>query len=207
MPKAEEGATTGDMLGHIAIGVVVVFIAGLALGYLARNDWATERRAVDARVSNLAAQALMPGSALACLDPIASKGFETGCEKALFATAETTAGAIAFVAAQVSLMASASKAVGRRGASDSSALTTLRRSVEADRFGIVAYVLAAEHSCTPDRCGAFAFLQRSDQVRVNLVERPFEGYLERHRSGWAAAGNRESAANAPAAPGEVVPVV
>jgi hypothetical protein len=33
-----------------------------------------------------------------------------------------------------------------------------------------------------------------------LVERPFEGCLERHRSGWAAAGNRESAANAPAAP-------
>jgi hypothetical protein len=43
-------------------------------------------------------------------------------------------------------------------------------------------------------------LQRSDQVRVNLVERPFEGYIERHRSDWAAAGKRESADNVPAAP-------
>jgi hypothetical protein len=152
LPKAEEGASTVDMLGHIAVGVVAILLVGLTLGYLARNDWAMERRVRDAKVSNLAAQALMPGSALPCLDPIASEGFESGCEKALFATPETTAAAIAFVAAQLSLMASASEAVSWRSPSNGSALTTLRRSLEADRFGIVAYVLAAEHGCTPDRC-------------------------------------------------------
>ena len=53
----------------------------------------------------LTARAIMPGSALACLDAMAGEAVESSCEKALFATPEATAAAVSYVGAQLSLLA------------------------------------------------------------------------------------------------------
>src|SRR5215813_12141738 len=88
-----------------AVGIVLAaLLAGwLTLDAWARRDLAAERRALDQRAFELTARALLPGSTLACLDGAAGEAVETACEKALFAGPETTAAAVSYVAAQLSL--------------------------------------------------------------------------------------------------------
>jgi hypothetical protein len=73
----------------------------------------------------------------------------------------------------------------------------MRRSLEADRFGIVAHVLAVRDGCTPSQCPAFAFLQGTGRVSINLAERPFDAYLRSHMASWPA-GGAQAASNPPA---------
>src|SRR5579863_9664547 len=57
-----------------------------------------ERRSLEVRVEQLNAQALVPGSPLACLDALAGEAVETACEKALFTSPASVAAATSFVA-------------------------------------------------------------------------------------------------------------
>jgi hypothetical protein len=170
------------------VASLVLVLSGLALAWFAFDGWsrrelAAERRALDARAFELASRAIMPGSALACLDAGAGDTVEASCEKALFATPESTATAVTYVAAQLALLADASN-FARREPSYLAELTNLRRAVTNDRFGLVAHVLAARHGCTPDQCRAFALLNDAGRVSSNLAERSYEFYVVRHASGW-----------------------
>lgn len=176
-----------------ALVLIVVLMGWGALDQLARGDRAAERRALDARASELATRALAPGSALACLDAIAGETVEDACERALFASPEATAAAVSYVAAQLALLNSAGAYAGRGGPNT----TQLRRAMELDRFGIVAHVLAARDGCTPDRCEAFASLQDTRRVSANLAERPFEARIRSYSASWPAATARPVAANTP----------
>jgi hypothetical protein len=180
--------------------VLVAILTGWwALDHLARRDRAAEQEALEARALELAARASAPGSALACLDPLAGDMVEA-CEKAVFASPEATAAAVSYVATQLSFLNSAGERARR--AVGGSATAQLRRVIEADRFGIAAHVLAIRDGCTPGRCGAFALLQDSSRVSANLAERPFDAQIKRYAAGWQAAGNRPVASNLPpAAPG------
>jgi hypothetical protein len=149
-------------------------------------------------VFELTAHALLPGSALACLDAAAGERVETACEKAIFASPETTAAAVSYVAAQLSLLAASNDYARRVG--QGRAPATLRRAVEADRFGIVAHVLATRDGCTPTRCAAFFLLQDASRIRANLVERPFESLVEAHAAGWPAGSDGRPVASIPPAP-------
>ena len=96
--------------------VLMVALAGWwALDYFARRDVLAERRVLDARALELATRAMAPGSALACLNSIAGEVLEDACEKALFATPEATAAAVSYIAAQLSLLASAGDHARRAG--------------------------------------------------------------------------------------------
>jgi hypothetical protein len=182
--------------------VLLLAMAGLwALNGLVRPDVAAERRALEERAFELASRAFMPGSPLACLDPIVGGRVEDGCEKSLFATPEATAAAVGYVAAQLSLLAS-TRDNGAPG--HANALASLRRSVEADRFGVVAHVLAVRDRCTPDQCAAFAYLQGTSRISANLTERPFDAYLEKHITNWPATGGAQMANRNPS-PGPLHP--
>src|SRR6516162_9454364 len=50
------------------------------------RDQDAERRGIELRAAQLNAQALAPGSPLACLDGVAGDTVEAACEKALFAS-------------------------------------------------------------------------------------------------------------------------
>ena len=55
------------------------------------REQATERRAIEARAAELTARSLAPGSALGCLDAVASVVVENACERPLFASPEAVA--------------------------------------------------------------------------------------------------------------------
>ena len=81
-------------------------------------------------------------------------------------------------------------------------MLALRRALEADRFGIVAHVLAARDGCTSDQCSAFAWLEDPSRIKVHLAERPFEARVKTYSASWPPAGSRAVATSAPAsAPG------
>ncbi len=184
-------------LAGVSVVLVILFAGWLALDQSARRDLAAERRALDQRAFELTARALLPGSALACLDAAAGDRVETACEKALFASPETTAAAVSYVAAQLALLA-ASNEYARRGG-QGPALAPLRRAVEADRFGVVAHVLATRDGCTPARCGAFFLVQDASRIGANLVSRPFESLVEAHAAGWPQASDGRPVASMPGA--------
>jgi hypothetical protein len=194
--------------GQVALVVIAVFSGWWALDHIARREAVSQQRHFEARALELATRALAPGSALACLDAIAGDTVEDACEKALFATPEATAAAIAYVSAQLSLLASSGEegTGARRGASPASGATppnaralALRRVLEADRYGIVAHVLAVRDGCTRERCSAFALLQDTGRISANLAERPFDAQLKQYAAGWSAAGSRAVATNPPPA--------
>ena len=191
------GASDGRSLPATVLVLLIVFLgAWWVREYLAGRDHAAEQRAIETRAFELATRAIAPGSALGCLDPIAGEAMEVACEKALVASPEATAAAVSYVASQLSILASAPKPDDRAG---NPALLALRRAVEADRFGIVAHVLAARDGCTADQCGAFAWVSDPSRIKVNLAERPFEGRLKSASASWPAAGTRGLASSAPSA--------
>jgi hypothetical protein len=113
---------------------------------------------LNARAFELSSLASMRGSALSCLG--ADNTNETSCEKTLFATPESTASAISYVAAQIRLLADGT-AFAHREPSYLPTLSHLRRSIESDRFGLVAQALSVRAGCTPDHCAAFALLNET----------------------------------------------
>jgi len=170
----------------VAILVLILAVAGWwARDHFARRDLAAAQRALDARGFELATRAFMPGSALGCLDAIAGETVEVACEKALFASPEATAAAVSYVAAQLSLLASA-REFGRHGET-APGMLALRRALEADRFGVVAHVLAVRDGCAPDQCSAFAWLGDTSRIKVNLAERPFDARINTYAASWPAA--------------------
>jgi hypothetical protein len=197
------GAIRGgfDLRSVSAVPIAVVFIVAITVAWVldhwAARDLAAERRAVDGRAFELRIRALTPGSALACLDATAGEMVQDFCEKALFASPEATAGAVSYVTAQLSLLATARKHALASGLSYAKVLPTLRRAIEIDRFGIVAYLFAMRPGCRPKECDLFVLLQDSSRVRANLADRRFESYLKTHMADWPAAGSRPVASNHP----------
>jgi hypothetical protein len=178
-----DAASTGERLLRSALIVLLAAIGYALVDHSFRREASAERQALEARGFDLAARAFVPGSPLSCLAGPVGEAVEEACETTLFATPETVAAAVSYVAAQLALLADARDQV-RRGGNYGSALTNLRRTLEADRFGIVAHVLEARDGCTSKQCAAFGFLQGTGRVSANLVDRPFEAHLKNHMAGW-----------------------
>lgn len=200
----DNGAIFAPM-SRVALVLLLALAAVWMLNYLSRRDLAAERQALDTRTFELATRALLPGSALACLDALAGAAIEEPCERAVFGSPETTAAAVSYVATQLALLASVSDHARRAGNDYGEVLGPLRRAVEADRFGIVAHVLAARDNCTPHQCAALALLHDSRRVSANLAQRPFDMHVKSHMAAWPGAGSRPvasdpAAAGSPAAP-------
>jgi len=165
------------------VGVAVV-AAWAFLGQAADRDHADERRALDQRIQDLSARATMPGSSLGCLDLGLGEALDDACEKAIFAGPDTVAAATAYVAAKLSLLADVVDYANRVDPNYATATAGLRRAIEADRFGIVAQVLAARDGCTPAECSKFALLSDATQVSAHLKDGSFDGLLARYSSAW-----------------------
>jgi len=168
-------------LAAIAIGGVAVISV---LDRLVKNERAAEQRALLQRDSQLSISAVAPGSPLACLDGIAGEQVENACEPALFADAQSTARAVAYVSARLSLLADVF-ATAQRGDRDLlAAFTPIRRAIELDRYGIAAHVLAVRDGCVAERCAAFDMLQDTGALRANLKVHAFDAYIARYVSAW-----------------------
>lgn len=167
----------------IAAVAILVAAAGVyaVIDRMAVDNRAAERRALIARQADLTARALVPGSPLACLDGGAGETVGNACEKAVFADAATAAAALSLTAARLELLRDAAKL----GNSDLvTAFAGARRSIELDRFGLAAQVMADRDGCTPERCAAFALVSEAGALKANMKARVFEQYASRYAGGW-----------------------
>src|SRR5882762_1459666 len=100
----------------------------------------------DGQVTSAQARPMQPAppalAALACIDDLAGDAVLNACERTLFGSAESAAAAVSYAAAQLSRLA----AYGDVATAEQNATTesqALRRAVERDRYGLMAYVLIA----------------------------------------------------------------
>ena len=131
--------------------------------------------------------ATAPLPQLSCIDELAGDAVLAACEKVLFGSAESVAAAVAYAASQITLLTSLGDVAtaNKGGGSD---LLALRRAVERDRYGLMAYVLMVRDRCTPSSCRAFRSLTETRQIAANMEDRVYESLIMRYASSWTAPG-------------------
>ncbi len=175
------GPNSGTLKGILAGGALVL-LGALIATVLPWSDDAALRRSVEMRAAELTARAIAPGSALACLDAVANPEVELACEKALFATPEAVAIAVAYVDARISLLA-ASASLAARDPGYQPSFERMRRALEADRFGLVAHVLTTR-GCTAAGCPDLKHLRNSGPILANMKAQTFDGHVSLRANAW-----------------------
>jgi hypothetical protein len=135
--------------------------------------------------SQAAPPAMAAAPALACIDDLAGDTVLTACEKTLFGSAESAAAAISYAATQITRLTSLGD-VATVNRNLTPEVESLRRSIERDRYGLMAYVLVARDHCSPQACAAFRSLGNSRQVMTNMDDRVYEGLVMRYSASWGA---------------------
>jgi hypothetical protein len=182
--RAEKSVANGALtvVTLLAVGIAVVATIG-GFGPGGRTA-STESRSPQPTMAAL--------PALACIDDLAGEAVLTACEKALFGSPESAAAALSYAASQIVRLTSFGD-VATANKNLTPELQTLRRAVERDRYGLMAYVLAARDHCTPSACPAYRALTDSHQIAVNMDERVYDSLVAHYAPLW----------NAPAAPSPV----
>lgn len=183
--------TTGAGLIAIAVSVsaiVSVLLAWTFFSGLLYRDRTEASRAVLQRIFELTALQTGPQSALGCLDVSPGDALEQTCERRIFASAETVAGANAFVAARLSVLGDAVATSNGVHSYATGVVAALRQALENDSFGIVAHVLAARYGCSASQCSVFALLNDTSKVIANLNARTFENLVARYAPSWQGGG-------------------
>jgi hypothetical protein len=129
------------------------------------------------------ANAALP--ALSCIDDLAGDAVLNACEKTLFGSPESAAAAVTYAAAQISRLTGFGD-IATAEKNTSSELQALRRAVERDRYGLMAYALMARDHCSPSSCAAFRSLADNHQVVANMDERLYENLITRYAPSWNA---------------------
>ncbi|SDK00842.1 MULTISPECIES: hypothetical protein [Bradyrhizobium] len=122
---------------------------------------------------------------LSCIDDLAGDAVLNACEKALFGSAESSAAAVAYAASLITQLAEAGD-TATVGKNPSSEFLALRRAIERDRYGLMAYVLMARDHCTPQACPVFRSLADSRQLAGNMDDRVYENLITRYAPSWNA---------------------
>src|SRR5499426_796961 len=148
--------------------------------------------------SGVQPQAMASTPALSCIDDLAGETVLTACEKTLFGSADSTAAAISYAASQITrLTALGDVATVNRNLTPE--VEALRRAIERDRYGLMAYVLVARDHCTPQACPAFRSLTNSRQIMTNMDDRVYEGLVLRYSGSWGAPPMTPATAAVPSA--------
>ncbi|MGB6534601.1 MAG: hypothetical protein WBF58_01410 [Xanthobacteraceae bacterium] len=183
---------------------VFIVLAAVLSGSL---TWAivgiAERNALEARAQQLAAQAVAPGSPLACLDRAIGDIVQGACERVLFASPANVAAAVSYVGAQFALLSDMIDYARRGGPDIEDVLVPLRRALEADPFGLLAHVLVMRGGCGSDQCPALAMLHDPSHVRTNMIARTLRHFVDQYRVAWARSSPVAAASMAEAMPEEM----
>jgi hypothetical protein len=173
--RAEKSVANG------ALTVITLLAIGIAVAATTRGFGPSAQGMSAENQSAPPIAASLP--ALSCIDDLAGEAVLTACEKVLFGSAESAAAAISYAAAKVTrLTAFGDVAAANRNMTTE--LQSLRRAVERDRYGLVAYVLAARDHCTPAECPAFRSLTSQSQIVTNMDERVYDGLIIRYSPTW-----------------------
>ena len=173
--RAEKSVANG------ALTVITLLAVGIALaattsGFGSGSSGGTE----DSRSSSTMAPNL---PALACVDDLAGEVVLTACEKAVFASPEATAAALSYAARQITRLSGFGD-VAAANRNMTPEIEALRRSVENDRYGLMAEVLLVREHCTPSDCTAFKSLTDSRHISANIGERTYDSLIARYSAVW-----------------------
>jgi hypothetical protein len=175
--RAEKSVANG------ALTVITLLAVGIAVAATIRGFGPGGRSGSGETQSPPPMTAALP--ALSCIDDLAGETVLTACEKVLFGSAESTAAALSYAASQITRVTASGDA-----AAASSSMTTeqlvVRRAVERDRYGLMAYVLAVRDHCRASECAAFRALTDHRQISANMDERTYEGLVSRYAPSWNA---------------------
>ncbi len=188
-------ARAADVLLQAGAVVVLLALGWAYLDHADRQERSDKRRALETRLLALEAQALAPNSSLACLTPAADSTVEDSCEKAIYASPERVAAALAFVGAEIDLLREIAALPDVRETDFASMREPLIKRIEADRYGLVAQVLQGRDGCSVDDCDAFAWLKDRESVVGNMQEGAFRARVARYSAAW---DNKPAGTTAPA---------
>jgi hypothetical protein len=176
--RAEKSVANG------ALTVITLLAIGIAVAATIRGFVPDSQQSASVETRTL--QPMGPAlPALSCIDDLAGDLVTTGCEKALFGSAESTAAAVSYAALQITRLTALGD-VATANKSMTPELQALRRAVEHDRYGLVAQVLAARDHCTAAECAAFRSLTDSHQVASNIDGHVYDGLVSRYAPLWNA---------------------
>jgi hypothetical protein len=186
--RAEKSVANG------ALTVITLLAVGIAAAATIRVYGGAGSRNAAGETRSVSAGAALP--AMSCLDDLAGDTVLSACEKSLFASADSTAAAVAYTASQISRLT----ALGDADTAESTMtpeLLALRRAVERDRYGLVAQVLQARDHCMSTQCAAFRSLTDAQQIMANMDQHAYDRLVARYAASW----NVPTVAVAPAAGG------
>lgn len=195
--RAERSVANG------ALTVITLLSIGIAVTTMMRASGGGSSGPSGDVKSAVQSNASLP--ALACLDGLAGESVEAACEKSLFASADSVAAGVSYTAAQVTRLA----AFGNAAAANkvmTPELNALRRTIERDRYGLVAQVLKTREGCTlTAACPFFQSLTNSGQISSNMSENLYDSFVGRYAALWDAPPAGAAAATPVAALGTVPP--
>src|SRR4051794_40181064 len=175
--RAERSVANG------ALTVITLLAIGIAVAATIRGFGSDGTG--TARPSQPAQSVAAALPALSCIDDLAGETVLAGCEKLLFGSADAAAAAVSYAAARLTLLTSFGEVAGANK-NMTPELATLRRSVERDRYGLMAYVLSSRDRCQPGQCAAYRSLTDHNQIAANMDERVYEGLVLRYSPSWNA---------------------
>ncbi|MBW7969095.1 hypothetical protein [Bradyrhizobium sp. BR 10289] len=183
--RAEKSVANG------ALTVITLLAIGIAVAATMRLYGPVGQTTPAEARAQAAVTASLP--ALSCLDDLAGDAVAIGCEKALFGAPDTAAAAVTTTAARIDrLTGLGDVATAEKNLTPD--MKVLRKSLEHDRYGLVAQVLVARDGCTQFDCAAFRSLTDQQQVAANMDSHLYDQLVARYAPTW----------NAPAAaPGPV----
>ncbi|WP_420133762.1 hypothetical protein [Rhodopseudomonas sp.] len=183
-------------VANAVLGVITLLAVGVA-------GFATWRPFPDSAPPSLrstdASRSIGAMPALACVDDLAGDAVQAACERALFGAPETIAAAVSYASTRLAQLT----ALGDVAAADkrmTPEIDRLRRSIERDRYGLIAYVLAAQERCVPDDCAAYKSLTDHSRIAANMNEHAYEMAVTRASASWQGATGGALAAAAPTVP-------
>jgi hypothetical protein len=176
--RAEKSVANG------ALTVITLLAIGIAVAATIRGFGpGAQQTASGEPTSRQTMNVALP--ALSCVDDLAGDAVLGACEKGLFGSAEAAAAAVSYAASQLNRLTALGD-VASANKSMTPDLQVLRRAVERDRYGLMAYVLVARDRCTPSDCAAFRALTDSHQIAANMDDHVYEGLIAHYAPTWNA---------------------
>ncbi|MBR0952926.1 hypothetical protein [Bradyrhizobium canariense] len=173
--RAERSVANGALTVISLLAIAMALAANVRVDGPAGYATPTEARAQAAVIASL--------PALSCLDDLAGDAVAIGCEKALFGAPDAAAAAVSTTAARIDrLMALGDAATAEKNLTLD--IKVLRRSLERDRYGLVAQVLVARDGCTQFDCAAFRSLTDQQQVAANMDSHLYDTLVARYAPTW-----------------------
>jgi len=136
--------------------------------------------------------------ALACVEDLAGDAVQQACERAVFASAESTAAAVNYMASMISRLTALGDAASAQRTM-SSEMQAVRRAIERDRYGLVSQVLLARERCTPMECATYRSLTDNHQIITNMDEHLYDNLVARYAPTWNLPQAGTAASNSPLA--------